>query len=84
MVLSGERVTSIKCYLTGEREHVGGYSVTRYLLADKHRRQHAVYNAKINIFRESGAPIFLGLQESEIRAQGWGQEKCRQIDAVRG
>ena len=74
MVLSGERVTSIKCYLTGPRERDGGYGVTRYQLADKHGLKHAAYNAKINIFRESGPPIFLGLQEIELGAQGWGRE----------
>lgn len=75
MVLSGERVTSIKCYLTGTRERDGRYGVTRYQLADKHGLKHAAYNAKINIFRESGSPIFLGLQQSELGAQGWGREE---------
>ena len=75
MVLSGERVMSIKCYLTGPREHDGRFNVARQLIADKHGRQHAAYNAKINIFREKGPPIFLGLQESEISAQGWRQKE---------
>ena len=75
MVLSGEHVTSIKCYLTGRKEREGHYGVTRYLITDKHGLQHAAYNAKINIIRENGPPIFLGLQESEISAQGWGREK---------
>jgi class 3 adenylate cyclase len=74
MVLSGERVITIKCYLTGPRESDGRYGVTRYLIADKHGLKHAAYNAKINIFRESGQPIFLGLQEIELDAQGWGRE----------
>jgi len=76
MVLSGERVTSIKCYLTGKQEREGRYSVTRYLIADKHGLRHAAYNAKINIFRENGRPIFLGLQESEIGARGWEAGKA--------
>ena len=66
MVLSGERVMSIKCYLTGPRGRDGRYGVTRYLSADKHGRQYAAYNAKINIFREQGPPIFLGLAEGEL------------------
>jgi len=57
--------------LTGKQEREGRYSVTRYLIADKHGLRHAAYNAKINIFRENGRPIFLGLQESEIGARGW-------------
>jgi len=74
MVLSGERVTSIKCYLTGPRERDGGYGVSRYQIADKHGLKHAAYNAKINIFRENGSPIFLGLQDIELGAQGWKRD----------
>jgi len=69
IVLSGERVRSIKCYLTGPRKAGGGYGIRRYLIADKHGRGHAAYNAKINIFGEKGTPIFLGLQEAEIGGQ---------------
>lgn len=68
IVLSGERVMSIKCYLTGPRRSEGGFEVARRLVTDKHGRQHGAYNAKINIFREHGPPIFLGLQESELGA----------------
>ena|SRR5258706_7622801 len=77
MVLSGERVTSIKCYLTGQREGASRYEVARHMIADKHGLQHAAYNAKINIFRERGAPIYLGLKETEIRRQANSRPRRR-------
>lgn len=69
MILSGERITDIKCYLTGPREAAERYAIARRLIANKHGREHAVFNAKINILREQGAPIFLGLEESQISAR---------------
>jgi hypothetical protein len=66
LTLSGERVMSIKCYLTGPRNAAGGYDIARHRFTDKHGRKFTAYNAKINIFRENGPPIFLGLQESEL------------------
>jgi len=69
MVLSGERVMSIKCYLTGPQESAGRYAIARHRFRDKHGVQHTAYNAKINIFREHGPPIYLGLHERALSAQ---------------
>ncbi|MCC7485326.1 MAG: hypothetical protein IT529_10100 [Burkholderiales bacterium] len=66
IVLSGERVRSIKCYLTGPRGPDGRYRIQRQLVRDKHGLSHAAFNAKINIFRENGPPIFLGLPQSAL------------------
>jgi len=64
--LSGERVQSMKCYLTGPRDDQGRYGITRYLIVDKHGMRRAAYNAKINIYREHGPPIYLGLQNRDL------------------
>lgn len=64
--LGGDRISRIKCYLTGSRQEDGEFAVSRYLLTDKHGYQRHVYNAKINIHRTDSAPIFLGLQEVEL------------------
>jgi len=64
--LSGERVMSIKCYLTGPGNETDGYAIARHRFVDKHGRAFVAYNAKINIFRENGPPILLGLQESDL------------------
>lgn len=63
LTLAGESIEGIKCYLTGEAATDGSYRVTRYKVADKHGLSHPVYNAKINIYRTDGEPVFLGLQE---------------------
>ncbi|MEQ9575285.1 MAG: hypothetical protein RLN77_06855, partial [Rhodospirillales bacterium] len=44
MVLSGENVESIQCYLTGERLDSGQFGVKRYILKDKHGLSRKVYN----------------------------------------
>lgn len=63
--LSGEPVDAIRCYLTGERTD-DEFEVSTYTITDKHRLSRKAYNAKINIYRENSAPIFLGLQDNEL------------------
>jgi hypothetical protein len=66
--ISGGRIRDIRCYLTGFRAAGGNYLVNRYRLVDKHGTTRAVYNAKINIHRESAEPVFLGLQSEDLGA----------------
>jgi hypothetical protein len=65
LILSGERVDAIRCYLTGSRSGQD-FEVKKYLVTDKHGLTRYAYNAKINIYRENSDPIFLGLQETDI------------------
>jgi hypothetical protein len=37
-----------------------------YRISDKHGRTRDVFNAKINIYRRKGEPIFLGAQDHEL------------------
>jgi len=64
--VAGDRIESIRCYLTGERRDAGGFSVNRYHILDKHGTSRRVYNAKINIHRERAEPIFLGVQHERL------------------
>ena len=64
--ISGGRVSSIRCYLTGRRLEGGGHYVHRYHLRDKHGSTRKVYNAKINIHREGAEPIYLGIQNEDL------------------
>jgi len=66
LVLSGDKIDSINCYLTGEKMEDGEFTVHKYMIVDKHFRGRNVYNAKINIYREDADPVFLGLQSSEL------------------
>ena len=66
LVLSGDAVDSINCYLTGDRKADGSFSIKKYLVTDKHNLTRNVYNAKINIYRENAAPIFIGVQDQEL------------------
>lgn len=65
LVLSGDHIEQIRCYLTGEKRD-GEFAIQKFLIADKHGRTRNVYNAKINIYRAGSDPIFLGLQASEL------------------
>jgi hypothetical protein len=63
---SGERVTAIKCYLTGENMGDGQFNVRRLLIKDKHGLTRVAYNAKVNIYRETAQPILLGIEDRKL------------------
>jgi len=67
LVLSGERISAIKCYLTGEKLASGKYSIRKLEIADKHGLCRCVYNAKVNIYREKAEPILLGIEDRVLR-----------------
>ena len=66
LVLAGEKVTAIKCYLTGERLANGEFNIRRLHITDKHGLTRVAYNAKVNIYRESGRPILLGIEDRKL------------------
>ena len=66
--ISGGRIESIRCYLTGPGLGDGQFQVNRYHLRDKHNTTRAVYNAKINIHRDRAEPIFLGIRSNDLWA----------------
>ncbi len=63
---SGERVTAIKCYLTGEKMGGGQFSIRRLKIKDKHGLSRVAYNAKVNIYRENTQPILLGIEDRKL------------------
>lgn len=66
LVLGGDAIGAIRCYLTGNQGADGDYQVNRYLLSDKHGYTRRVYNAKVNIHRRRRPPIYLGIQGQEL------------------
>jgi hypothetical protein len=64
--LSGERVTAIKCYLTGEKLANGEFNIRRLNIRDKHGLTRTAYNAKINIYRNKAQPILLGIEDRKL------------------
>ena len=64
--LSGDRVTAIKCYLTGERLESGEFSIRRLRIKDKHGLTRTAFNAKVNIYRDQGQPILLGIEDKKL------------------
>jgi hypothetical protein len=66
--LSGERVSDIRCYLTGPPTGTGRFEIARHRISDKHGLYHSAFNAKMNIHRGGGEPIFLGVQAAELAA----------------
>ena len=66
--ISGGSVQKIRCYLTGRSLSGGRYLVSRYHVRDKHGESRAVYNAKINIHRDTAEPIFLGIRGDDLSA----------------
>jgi len=68
MEFSGERVTAIKCYLTGEDMGGGQFNIRRLHIKDKHGLSRVAYNAKVNIYRETAQPILLGIEDRKLVA----------------
>ena len=66
--LSGEKVSAIKCYLTGERLESGEFTIRKLQIKDKHGLFRTAYNAKINIYRELAQPILLGIEDKKLAA----------------
>lgn len=64
--LSGERISAIKCYLTGERLESGEFTIRKLKICDKHGLTRTAYNAKINIYRELAEPILLGIEDRKL------------------
>ncbi len=64
--LSGDRVTAIKCYLTGERLASGEFSIRRLRIKDKHGLIRTAFNAKVNIYRDNAPPILLGIEDKKL------------------
>ena len=65
--LSDDQIDGIQCYLTGEKKSENDeFAIKRYLISDKHGKTRYVYNAKVNIYRTHGEPIFLGVQTSDL------------------
>ncbi len=66
LVLSGDKIDSINCYLTGDRIENKAFAVRKYIIVDKHGRSRNVYNAKVNIYRKDTEPVFLGLPANNL------------------
>jgi hypothetical protein len=64
--LSGEKVSAIKCYLTGERMEDGQFSIRKLQIKDKHGLSRTAYNAKVNIYRDTAQPILLGIEDRKL------------------
>lgn len=69
--LSGERITAIKAYLTGEQVESGMFSIKQYSVTDEFGTKALVYNAKVNIERGSAQPVYLGRQNKELDGYGF-------------
>lgn len=65
--LSGDAIESIKCYLTGRAQADGTFTIRKLAIHDKHGISRSVFNAKINIYRLTGEPILLGIEDRMLR-----------------
>ena len=64
--LSGESISAIKVYLTGERVGQGVFNVKVYSILDKHGLRRDVFNAKVNIYRGDASPLYLGIENKDL------------------
>jgi hypothetical protein len=79
LVLSGDSIQSIKCYLTGEPAGNGSFTIRKLCIQDKHGFVHNVFNAKINIYRSHAEPILLGIEDRMLRGENPAMETACHI-----
>jgi hypothetical protein len=79
LVISGERVDQIKCYLTGARLDTGEFTVRRIQINDKHGKTRSVFNSKANIYRGNTDPILLGIQDRELSPERRHKERSEHV-----
>jgi hypothetical protein len=79
LVLSGEKIDSIKCYLTGVALETGEFTVRRIQINDKHGKTRSVFNAKANIYRRQAEPILLGIQDRELPAAARQKDRSQHL-----
>jgi hypothetical protein len=79
IVLSGERVDTIRCYLTGTRLDSGEFTVRRMQINDKHGKTRSVFNSKANIYRRNAEPVLLGIQDRELTAEERRKERSEHV-----
>jgi len=77
--LSGEKVESIKCYLTGTQLRTGDFSIRRITISDKHGMSRNVFNAKVNIYRRHADPILLGIEDRLLSTEAALIEKTAHL-----
>ena len=65
--IGGSMIERIAVYLTGPRSEDGAFTVRRLSVLDKHGRHHTACNAKVNVSLRHGPPLFLGLQNFEVK-----------------
>jgi hypothetical protein len=80
LVLSGEAIESIKCYLTGRPCADGTFTIRKLAISDKHGLRHNVFNAKINIYRRAADPILLGIEDRLLRGEDLLQATAGHIE----
>ncbi len=80
LVLSGEAIESIKCYLTGRPCADGTFTIRKLAISDKHGLTHNVFNAKINIYRRAADPILLGIEDRLLRGEDLLQATAGHIE----
>lgn len=69
LVLSGDRISAIKCYLTGERLESGDFNIRKLEIRDKHGMTRTAHNAKVNIYRDNAEPILLGIEDRKLQLE---------------
>ena len=79
LVLSGERVETIKCYLTGAPLSSGEFTVRRLQINDKHGKTRSVFNGKANIHRRQAESILLGIQDRELPPESKQKERSQHL-----
>ena len=67
LVLSGDAIEAIKCYLTGQAKDDGTFTIRKLAVPDKHGLTRNVFNAKVNIYRRAAEPILLGIEDRLLR-----------------
>lgn len=80
LVLSGDAIEAIKCYLTGQAREDGTFTIRKLAIHDKHGLTRNVFNAKVNIYRRAAEPILLGIEDRLLRTDAIKQSTSSHLE----
>lgn len=64
--IPGGRIAAIRCYLTGEQQGAGRFTVKSYRVIGKHDLEYPCFNAKLNFTDSGGNEIYIGCMDAEL------------------
>jgi len=71
IILENEKVSGLKCYLTGRSIGGGAFNILQYRASDDRGHSRLLFNLKLNIHRVNTEPLYIGMQHNDLEGIAW-------------